>query len=743
MGSVRVKIGRDARRGKNRYLADVVFPAPPPNYESQQFRDDVRRALTEGFGRPIAERLARWRASGKAHLFAGIAVGNETAVPYDLRPLLSTPEGQEPVGHDTTQRPPREVKIRRDEMVRAGYHALHDRGYTREKVRRLAEGRGVSVSDVVSELRHEIAHDYAEFRARVLAEAGLPRASIYTHFVSPMRPFIEKYMGSPMVDRFPRVRDSVNAHSRPGYTLIRESTDLPNLLAKIRDSRREAGGELGSAWAGVETYCTIGQPGRPQTLEEYEAYLGGLFAHDMRLINVYGWNVPREGPSAPFSVKNAPGVVQAVANWVLGKALPSDWRGAPPGEGGPPQGAMRLGPKMQRLQQLLAKRREAGDDISHIEEMMRPMEGLMREGKVEAAEQLVDRVLRAAQQTGDAPQTPAPTPEQPSVSLGQKAQDLQERIQRWVASGGDPNRIRPHAERLHPLLQAGNHAEAAEIIYHDHRFIFTMDRNGENVVQMTFGNPRHWEHVAVSYDHRYVLGNMHSTPGQSELWLFDLEGGTEARLVPNFPSAGGGGVAWDPEGRLYFAGSERSRQNDLYRINTDGTGLEQLTDTPQYYEADVGASEDGGMMTYAAAAAEGTCGIWVANTDGTEVRKIYKGGKVGTHSAHDPEFAPDGKRVVFSVVNSEHHNFVDTHNTAHDLWVCNLDGSNPTRITEPGAIRIIPNWQGEWIVFTEMSDQGEQFIGSAIVHEDGMGYRRLVKGGKMPEWIPSRKNRAF
>jgi hypothetical protein len=444
---------------------------------------------------------------------------------------------------------------------------------------------------------------------------------------------------------------------------------------------------------------------------------------------------------------------------------------------------------MQRLQQLLAERRGAGVDISHIEEMMRPVEGLMREGKVEAAERLVDRALHAAQQGGDAPQTPSPTRE--SASLGQKAQGLQERVQRWVASGGDPDRIRPHAERLRPLLQAKNHAEAekvidqilavvstapsheaallsppgrrsgafrstptsvrlgklteaAEIIYHDHRFIFTMDRNGKNVVQMTFENPRHWEHVAVSYDHRYVLGNMHSTPGHSELWLFDLEGGTESQLVPDFPSAGGGGVAWDPEGRIYFAGSERSRQIDIYRINTDGTGLQQLTDTPQYYEADVGASEDGSMMTYAAAyPAEGTCGIWIANTDGTEVRKIYNGGKVGTHSAHDPEFSPDGKRVVFSVVNSEHHNFVDTHNTAHDLWVCNLDGSNPTRITEPGAIRIIPNWQAEWIVFTEISDQGEEFIGSAIVREDGTGYRRLVKGGKMPKWIPSRKDGAF
>ena len=296
----------------------VVFPAPPPNFESPRFRKDVTHQLTEGIGKPIAQRLERWRASGKAYLFAGIAVGNETELPYDLRPLLNTPEGAEPVGHDSTQPPPGEVKMRRDEMVRGGYHALYMRGYTQEKVERLAKDAGQSVDEVVSELRHEAAHDYAEIRARVLSEAGLPKERIYTHFVSSMRPFIEKRMGAPMVDRFPRVRHSVNAYSRPGYTLTREMTYLPDLLAEIRSARAVSGGDLGTAWAGVETYCAVGQPGCPQTREEYEAYLGGLFANDMRLINVYGWNGP---PDNPFSSRNAPGVVEAIQNWLSGLRL--------------------------------------------------------------------------------------------------------------------------------------------------------------------------------------------------------------------------------------------------------------------------------------------------------------------------------------------------------------------------------------------------------------------------------------
>lgn len=46
-------------------------------------------------------------------------------------------------------------------------------------------------------------------------------------------------------------------------------------------------------------------------------------------------------------------------------------------------------------------------------------------------------------------------------------------------------------------------------------------------------------------------------------------------MVSDFASAGSGGVAWGPAGRIYFASSERPQQNDLYRINVDATGEER------------------------------------------------------------------------------------------------------------------------------------------------------------------------
>ena len=389
-----------------------VFPAPPPNFESPRFREDVRLHLREGIGKPIVEHLTRWHESGKMYLFAGIAIGNETEVPHDLRPLRDSPPGSEPEARDITKNPPQLVKMRRDEMTRGGFHALSMRGYTRNKVQRLADESGKTYDEVISGLRHEVAHDYAEFRARILNEAGLPPERIYTHFVSPMRPFIEKQMGSPMVDRFPEVRHSVNAYSRPGYTLVRATTDLRDLLAKLHDARATSGKDLGTAWAGVETYCTTEQPGRPQTREEYEAYLGGLFAHDMRLINIYGWNLPQEGPASPFSIKNAPGVIEAVQNWVSGKRLPAAWEGVSLSDWSPPQ------PPAQ------------------------------------SSDPDWDKASPAAFQQRN----------MPPPSLQRKMSEIGERAQAWLKNGGDPGKLHELGQRVEPLIKAGDFTEAEKVV---------------------------------------------------------------------------------------------------------------------------------------------------------------------------------------------------------------------------------------------------------------------------------------
>ena len=94
-------------------------------------------------------------------MFTGAVVGNETEViPFDMGGLRNLPEGKEPVATDRTKHPPEWVKMRRAEMVRGGYSALHKRGHTADSIARLAEAHGKSVDDVMSDPLNEVAHDY-------------------------------------------------------------------------------------------------------------------------------------------------------------------------------------------------------------------------------------------------------------------------------------------------------------------------------------------------------------------------------------------------------------------------------------------------------------------------------------------------------------------------------------------------------------------------------------------------------
>lgn len=297
-------------------------------------------------------------------------------------------------------------------------------------------------------------------------------------------------------------------------------------------------------------------------------------------------------------------------------------------------------------------------------------------------------------------------------------------------------------------VKLGKLPDSAEVVYHgENGYIYVMDRNGQNVEQITFGRSRRFEHAAISYDRRYLVANEHGDPKRpSILWLFDLQNGTEVQLVPNFAIAGEGGVDWDPQGFIYFAGLTEQRRGpntDIYRIKFDGTGLQRLTQGGAAH-FDVSTSSDGRLICYVKVVKIGTpemyTELWMAASNGDNARLVYRAGKVRVASAHDPEFSPDNKKIVFSMVNSSVPPNFPKHaegSTAHDLYTINIDGTGLARLTEPGPISIIPDWKGDLIVYTELSDRGN-YRGTAVVSANGKDQkpRRTMRGANSAKWIP-------
>ena len=304
----------------------------------------------------------------------------------------------------------------------------------------------------------------------------------------------------------------------------------------------------------------------------------------------------------------------------------------------------------------------------------------------------------------------------------------------------------------------------AKIIFHENNYIYVMDENGGYITQITFDNSRVLEHVAVLKDRTKIVANYWSntsTGGQSSrLLLYDLTKKTLTHLLPGFIMAGNGGVDWDNNGYIYFAGvfqlpypdpstvaefKANAEANDIYRMKFDGTGLQNLTNSLNRGEADVSVSPDNKYISYMATNItkpdSSFTEIWKRSIDGNNPQLIFVGGKDRVNSVHDPEISPDGNYVVFSRVNNSVAPVfpnLPAANTAHDIVRVNLNNTSDVFvITQPGPISITPDWKDDQIIFLEITDKTNlPHAGTAKINSDGTNYRLIKNGSNIAKWIP-------
>jgi Tol biopolymer transport system component len=304
---------------------------------------------------------------------------------------------------------------------------------------------------------------------------------------------------------------------------------------------------------------------------------------------------------------------------------------------------------------------------------------------------------------------------------------------------------------------------SAKIIFHKDNSIYTMDENGENMTQITYDDSFTLEHVALSYDKTKIVCNYFSDLSvgsqSSKMILYDIIKKTRTHLLSEFETAGNGGVDWDKNDNIYFSGvaellfsnprtipefKANAGANDIYKMKYDGTGLQNLTNTTEYGEADVSLSPDNQSISYMAtniADPENSfTEIWKRDIDGTNPLLLFVGGKDKVSSVHDPEISPDGNFVVFSRVNTDVEPvFPDNPwaNTAHDIIKLNLNTSELMIVTEPGPISIAPDWTNDKILFLDITDKtNPPHAGLATINSDGTDYKLIKNSTNIGKWIP-------
>lgn len=188
------------------------------------------------------------------------------------------------------------------------------------------------------------------------------------------------------------------------------------------------------------------------------------------------------------------------------------------------------------------------------------------------------------------------------------------------------------------------------------------------------------------------------------------------------------GAAWSHDRRRIAF----ERDDDIYAMNTDGTGLVQLTNTPGL-EAGVSWSPDDGRLLFLRRRdGGGPFDVFVMQADGGGAHPVFgTPAKRGT-----PAWSPDGSRIAFALEVGDE----------ASLWTAKADGSGAVQLTS-NAVDVSPAWSpdGSRILYRHAAEQG----GSTEIYVIGTNGANPVNLTQNqvddydPEWSPDGEWIAF
>ena len=207
-----------------------------------------------------------------------------------------------------------------------------------------------------------------------------------------------------------------------------------------------------------------------------------------------------------------------------------------------------------------------------------------------------------------------------------------------------------------------------------HPEIWTANADGTDLRQLT-SNSDADRHPAWSPDGTKIAFASDRAPGTalSDLYVMNADGSGQTALT-NTPTVDEDYPSWSPDGtKIAF-----SRDGDIATVSAEGTGLVPLTATEQI-EFEPDWSPDGTRIVYRSGI-NADDEIWRMNANGTGVTNISN---TGPAVEERPVWSPAGDRIAF----------VKGAFSSAEVWTMNPDGSGHTRVTDNIFLDAHPSWQ--------------------------------------------------
>lgn len=283
--------------------------------------------------------------------------------------------------------------------------------------------------------------------------------------------------------------------------------------------------------------------------------------------------------------------------------------------------------------------------------------------------------------------------------------------------------------------------------------IYTMKIDGTELTRLTF-NSYYENHVHLSPDKtKFVFTaftkdiNRDGKIGEEDMDSSEVgimrRNGRDYKLLTSNDFADFGAV-WSPDGQRILFTTNRFGQFDLATIKIDGSDFQRLTFTSDAHEMDPHWIGDTIVFNRWTPGKKHYPGIWKMKSNGSgEVQltnpsfpKVSKGSPFGDM---DPKISPDGKKIVFERHQNNKGNFGLGD---FDLYVMDIDGSNPKDISQNSVAEAVPVWSpdSQKLVYWAVDDKSKDALGMVVINANGSGRRKIAKGlnrlqVEMPSWL--------
>jgi len=253
-----------------------------------------------------------------------------------------------------------------------------------------------------------------------------------------------------------------------------------------------------------------------------------------------------------------------------------------------------------------------------------------------------------------------------------------------------------------------------KIVFSKSREIHSMNTNGSNIKQLTdYKVPGHTPiSVRPSLTKSGNIGYIYDPVrhGWMSTYIMNMNGLNKTRISkePKSKASSTWNSVVSPNGKYYVFVSNRSDNDEIYRMDVDGSNIVNISNTSEN-EGSPKWSPDGKYIIYTATNPNGGSDIITTNINGNN-KNIILHSDLGLGNV---TFSKDGKLIAYAIMNSK----------ASQLVIANSDGSNAKTIMSINKWSRL-SFSPDSSRITFVSKNGK----IATIKLDGSEFKEFVKG---------------